>query len=141
MNYKKIIIYLIIIALPGGYWFWTTTKQADKSITYKKFAEVYAGTAVMAELFRNKPDQFFQARDSIYLLHNFNADSIELLRQSLTGREEEWSIIWGRIEAKTDSLTKYFRANPIIDTIQDSLPADSIISTDSTVAPDTIITM
>ena len=121
MDYRKIILYLILILAALGFWHKSRhddKKQADKA---ERFASVYAGTSVMAELLRHDPQRFFRARDSICNVHNFNADSIEAFRLTFENREEEWNDIWLIIKIKTDSLIAHFRANPIM-TGNDTIP-------------------
>jgi len=126
LDYKKIIIYLIIILAASGYWLKNRLDKQYREDTATKFAHVYAGTAVMKELYRHDPESFYHARDSIYREYDFNADSIEKYRKSFEGREEEWTPIWIHIRHLTDSLVDYFKANPL-----EPIPTDSSNVTDS----------
>jgi hypothetical protein len=131
LDYKKIILYLIIILAALGYWYKTELDEAARTERALTFASVYAGTSVIAELYRNEPDRFIQARDSIYETYNFNADSIDKFKQSFEGREGEWVDIWNIVRTKTDSLIEYFKASPI-ENSSDSTDnvMDSTISSD-----------
>jgi hypothetical protein len=113
LDYKKIFIYLIIIVAALGYWYKSGQDEKKRAERGLKFASVYSATAVMAELYRNEPDRFTRARDSIYTFFEFNADSIQDYKESFDGREEEWNRIWTVIRSKTDSLIDYFKANPV----------------------------
>lgn len=113
MDYKKIILYLIIILAALGYWYKTGHDEEKQAELSDQFVNVYAATSVMAELYRNEPERFMQARDSIYKVYDFDADSIESFKQTFEDREEEWTHIWTIIRSKTDSLIEYFKANPV----------------------------
>ena len=113
MDYKKIILYLIIILAALGYWYKTGQDDKKQAELSDQFTSVYAATSVMAELYRNEPERFMQARDSIYEVYDFNADSIEAFKQSFEDREDEWTGIWIVIRNKTDSLIEYYKANPV----------------------------
>lgn len=120
MDYRKIIIYIVIIAMAAGYWYWTGKKSEELARKSEVFANVYAGTRVVGELYRNEPERFFRARDSIYAEYNFNADSVRIFQQLLEGDSEKWPDIWGRIRNLVDSLTTYYIENPIEHPIADS---------------------
>lgn len=139
MNYKKLAVYLLIVLAVFGVWFKHNRDKARQMDEGSRFAEAYAGTVVMAELFRNEPERFVRARDSIYQAYGFTPASIAQFQESLRGREEDWRTVWDAVHAKTDSLVKYYLAHPVIHEIPDSLgavsppqpiPADSL-------APDT----
>jgi hypothetical protein len=87
--------------------------DARHSDRVDRFVSVYSGTSVMSVLYRNEPERFYQARDSIFEEHRFNADSMEVLQEELEGEEENWSRVWSRIRHVTDSLIEYYRANPV----------------------------
>ena len=125
MNYKKLAVYLLIVLVILGIWYKNTRDTQRRLDEYARFAGAYAGTAVVAELYRNEPDRFLRARDSIYKLYDFTPASIEQFQQSMKGREEDWSLVWDAIRLKTDSLTKFYIAHPVTHPIPDSL---SIIS-------------
>ncbi|MEE9443670.1 MAG: hypothetical protein V3V99_13480 [candidate division Zixibacteria bacterium] len=120
MDYRKIIFYVVIILLAVGYWYTTKNKSEEITLKSELFAQVYAGTRVVGELYRNEPERFFRARDSIYAAHNFNADSVRFFQQSLENDSEKWPEIWGRIRNLTDSLTTYYIENPVIHPTVDS---------------------
>ena len=113
MDYRKFFIYLIIILAAVGYWYKSDRDDKRQAEASLKFADVYAATTVMAELYRNEPKRFTQARDSIYEVYRFNADSIRAFEKRFEDREEEWTLIWITIRNKTDSLIGYFQDNPI----------------------------
>jgi hypothetical protein len=128
LDYKKIFIYLIIILAAAGYWYKSELDEKKRAKASELFAEVYASTSVMAELYRNEPERFMTARDSIYKAYSFNADSIEAFRQTFEDREDEWTQVWIVIKNKTDSLINYFKANPVERPVPDSIDmaADTI---------------
>jgi hypothetical protein len=113
LDYKKIIVYLIIILAAAGYWYKTERDEKNRAEATDKFTHVYAATAVFAELYRNEPERFMQARDSIYEVYSFDADSINAFRITFDNKEEEWTQVWISIRRITDSLVDYFRADPI----------------------------
>lgn len=123
MNYKKLAVYLLIVLVVFGAWFKKNRDAARRVEEYGRFAEAYAGTVVVAELYRNEPDRFVRARDSIYQLYEFTPASIAQFQESLRGREEDWRMVWDAVHAKTDSLVKYYLAHPVIHEIPDSLGA------------------
>lgn len=125
MNYKKLAVYLLIVLIVFGVWFKKNRDAARRMEEYGRFAEAYAGTVVMAELFRNEPERFIRARDSIYQVHGFTPASIAQFQESFRGREEEWRTVWDAVHARTDSLVKYYLAHPVIHEIPDSLGAVS----------------
>jgi len=85
----------------------------DREAINDRFASLYAGTAVVAELYRNEPERFVRARDSLYRLYDFTPQAVDLLKQKWQGREEEWYPIWVAIKRKTDSLTQYYKDHPV----------------------------
>jgi hypothetical protein len=121
LDYKKLFIYLIIILAAAGYWYKSDRDEKKRAEASERFAEVYAAASVMAELYRSEPERFMTARDSIYELYNFNADSIEAFRQTFEKREDEWTQVWIVIKNKTDSLIEYFKANPVEHSVPDSI--------------------
>ncbi|NMC43265.1 MAG: hypothetical protein GYA46_05040 [candidate division Zixibacteria bacterium] len=125
MNYKKLAVYLLIGLVAIGVWFKNNRDKARRVDDGNRFAEAYAGTVVMAELFRNEPERFVRARDSIYQVYGFTPASIAQFQESLRGREEDWRTVWDAVHAKTDSLVKYYLAHPVIHEIPDSLGAVS----------------
>lgn len=113
MDYKKIIIYIVIILAGLGYWYGRKMYLSRNDAYYDRIAGLYAETAVMAEIHRLQPETFVWVRDSLYRHYQLTPDAYDSLQQELIGREEEWGKIWGKIKKKTDSLVKYY---------QDSLP-------------------
>ncbi len=113
MDYRKFFIYLVIILAVAGYWYKTDRDEKIRAEASLKFADVYAATTVIAELYRNEPERFTRARDSIYEVYRFNADSIRAFEKTFEDREEEWTSIWSTIRNKADSLIGYFQDNPI----------------------------
>ena len=130
MDYKKIIVYLIIILAAAGFWYKTERDEKNRAEAADKFTHVYAATSFLAELYRNEPERFIQARDSVYDVYNFNADSIEDFRTTFENREEDWNEVWISIRRVTDSLINHFKANPIGHPEKD--PADTV--NDSTIS-------
>jgi len=127
LDYRKIILYLIIILAVLGYLYKSKQNEKNQAEKAERFAAVYAATSVMAELFRHEPERFMQARDSIYNAYNFDADSVEAFRQTFENREGEWNDIWLIVKIKTDSLIAHFRANPVIhDTDTVNIASDSV---------------
>jgi len=113
LDYKKIIIYLVILLAALGYWYKVFQDEKRGLEQTDRFASVYAGTAVMAELYRNEPDRFFRARDSIYNLYKIDSMWINEFRRSHQDREEDWSLVWDAVKRKTDSLVEYYKLNPV----------------------------
>ena len=94
-------------------WLVWTRLGANREAINDRFASLYAGTAVVAELYRNEPKRFVRARDSLYRLYDFTPQAVDLLKQKWQGREEEWYLIWVAIKRKTDSLTQYYKDHPV----------------------------
>ena len=130
MDFRKIIFYLLIILAALGYWHKSGRDKQARMAEYDRFASVYAGTSVMAELYRNEPERFFAARDSIYALYKVSADSLNAFKAGFENREEDWSEIWKIIKDKSDSLITYYKEHPVAHNLPDStdLPDDSAIS-------------
>lgn len=129
MDYRKIFFYLIIILGIVGWRYKAGRDEAARQAALDNFGSVYAGTVVVAELYRNEPQRFYRARDSIYALYEINADSITAFKVSLENREDEWIQVWNDIKIKTDSLIAYFKENPVTHGLSDSSDAigDSLI--------------
>ena len=110
LDYKKLVILALIILTGVGYRWISINRRQDRQRQADLFASVYAGTAVMAELYRKEPPRFLQARDSI--LSEYGIDSLwpaDYQKKNL-GREEEWSLIWETIQRKVDSLVQIYRS-------------------------------
>lgn len=114
MDYKKIIIYIIVILVGVGIWFKRERDEKRQLADSERFAEVYAATTVMAELYRNEPQKFFAARDSILAAHGVDSAWVFDFRNKFEKNEEKWTGTWSRINAITDSLIAYYREHPII---------------------------
>ena len=127
MDYKKIILYIVVLLAALGYWYKVSQDEKRGLEQSDRFAAVYAGTAVMAELHRNEPERFFQARDSIYKLYHVDNQWIEKFHRSHQDREEDWSLIWDAVKRKTDSLVEYFKLNPIEHDTTKVLKTDSSV--------------
>jgi len=130
LYYKKLIILVLIVVIGLGFWYGRRQSEKNRYRRYDSLAHVYAETSVMAELYRNEPQLFYAARDSLYRLYDFNPESIMALRNSLANREEDYSYVWQVIKRKTDSLVEYYKAHPIEHTLPDSLDTieDSVTS-------------
>jgi hypothetical protein len=120
MDYKKLAVYLLIVLIIFGFWYQHNRATHRRLEEYHRFASAYAGAAVMAELYRNEPERFQHARDSIYRVYNFTPTSIDQFQQSLKDHEEDWGLIWDAVRLKTDSLAKYYIAHPIMHPLPDS---------------------
>jgi len=123
VDYKKITIYLLIVIAIAGYWYVSRRQEEKRQQAYTRFADVYASTVVMAELYRNEPDRFFQARDSIYTVYHYSRQSVDNFLKKMKDREEDWSRIWADIKRRVDTLTDYYMDNPIEHF--DSIPIDT----------------
>ncbi|MCK5127428.1 MAG: hypothetical protein KAR42_14325 [candidate division Zixibacteria bacterium] len=113
MDYRKIFLYIVIIIAIAGFWY---KSQLDEEVIAKsgdKFIQVYSSLAVLAELYRNEPDRYYQARDSVYSLYQFDGDSVTVFRETLEGTEDRWPDIWSKIRGRSDSLIEYFKSNPV----------------------------
>jgi len=113
LDYKKLIIYLIVILVGAGIWFRNDRNKKRQAAEAERFAEVYAGTTVMAELFRNDAAKYFDARDSILATHDVDSAWVFEFKNRFAGDEEKWTGIWNRIEAITDSLIEYYKDHPV----------------------------
>ncbi len=130
MDYKKITLYTIIILVGIGVWYKSKLDEGKREEEIERFAHVYASTTVMAELYRNEPEKFFVARDSI--LNEYDVDTVWLNRfqSSFDSREENWTMVFIRIQNIADSLVEYFKENPI--------EHDKVETGDSLKAPDSL---
>jgi hypothetical protein len=113
LDYKKLILYFIIIVVAVGIWFRNGLIEKRRLSDAERFAEVYAGTAVMAELYRNEPKEFFAARDSILSVHGVDSSWVRHFQNKFEGHEERWIAVWSRINAITDSLIEYYKEHPV----------------------------
>jgi hypothetical protein len=127
LGYRKIILYIVVLLVALGYWYKVARDEKRRLEQSDRFAAVYAGTAVMAELHRNEPDRFFRARDSIYRLYHVDYQWIGKFRRSHQDREEDWSVIWDAVKRKTDSLVEYFKLNPVKHDTTKVLETDSSV--------------
>ena len=107
-----------------GYWYKTGLDEKRRQETYDRFAAVYASTSVLAEVYRTDSTKFFAARDSVLTLYHVDSAWMDQFRQSLAGKEEEWSGVWEIIKRKSDSLIEYYKAHP-----RDSTAVDSVADT------------
>ena len=120
MNFKKIIIYAVLILAAIGYWYMRKDSRKEKIALYDRFATLYAETSVLAELYRNEPDKYIEARDSIYHLYGLNAESAESLKASLERDDADWGYIWAAVNRKTDTLVRYYLTHPVTHAAPDS---------------------
>lgn len=124
MDYRKIIVYVLIVIIAAALWYRSKDTGEASVDSEKRFIEVYAGTAVVAEIYRDVPERFFRARDSIYALYNFDADSVAAFEKTFEGREGDWAPVWNTIRNKVDSMVTYIKDNPSLLPV-DSLPSDA----------------
>lgn len=120
MDYKKAAFYIVVILIAIFWYRYNQSEQSARLIEFDRFATVYAGVTVMAELYRNEPELFFMARDSIYESYQYNADSVDAFRLSLEGEEEDWKYVWESIRVKIDSLVEFYKLNPVDHNLTDS---------------------
>lgn len=113
MDYKKLILYLVVILVGTGIWFTNDRNEKRRLAESERFAEVYAATSVMAELYRTEPGRFFAARDSIMAAHGVDSAWVRRFRDRFDGHEEKWTGVWDRIDVLTDSLIEYFKMHPV----------------------------
>ncbi len=114
MDYKKLIIYLIVILMGVGVWFKRDRDEKRQLAVDERFAEVYAATTVMAELYRNEPERYFAARDSILTAHDVDSAWVFDFQSRYKDKEEKWTPIWARIQMITDSLIEYYKDHPVV---------------------------
>jgi hypothetical protein len=114
LDYKKLILYLVVILVAVGIWFINDRNEKSRLAESERFAEIYAGTSVMAELYRTDPARFFSARDSILAAHGVDSAWVRRFKDKFEGHEEKWTGLWDRINIITDSLIKYFKEHPVI---------------------------
>jgi len=128
-DWLKISIIIILVAGFFIYRWWDSHDTTNFDSNAERFATVFAATTVAGELYRNEPERFFRVRDSIFEATSYNMDSIDSFRQRLEGQEEKWSRVWTEVFNQIDSLTRYYKINPIkhfpIDSL-DSLIIDSL---------------
>jgi hypothetical protein len=99
--------------------------QKHRQEEAERFAHVYASTMVLAELYRNEPDKYFEARDSILADHDIDIAWMDRFRRSFEGREEKWAWVFVRIDNITDSLIEYFKEHPVDrDTTAATVPSE-----------------
>jgi len=105
------IVIILIGVVIGGYILIRDWESQRRSIEYRKYASVIAETSIAAELFRNKQDSFFVARDDILKRHDVSLPEMDSLHKKF---EKDWpdaAEFWKYVADITDSLVK----------IQDSL--------------------
>jgi len=113
LDYKKIAVYIIIILVGIGIWYKNRLDENQRREEAERFAHMYAGTMVTAELYRNEPDKFFDARDSIMREYGVDTTWVNRFRHAYEGSEEKWVPVFIRIHNIADSLIEYFKENPI----------------------------
>ncbi len=129
LNWKKIIVYLAIIAVAVGLYYKNKQDANEQTAKFDKIGSFYAELSVAAELFRNEPERFYTARDSLFFKYNLTADSITAFKKLLAGREEKWQTVWLLAKNKTDSLVAYFKEHPVEhDTVD---VGDTVLSLDT----------
>lgn len=113
MDYKKIIAYLLVILAGFGIWYGYKLSQHKRLDTYRRFADLYSRTTIMAQVYRTQLGDYRRVRDSLMQYYGFTDKSFADLKKLVQGREEDWTEIWSEINRKTDSLAKYYQAHPI----------------------------
>ncbi len=127
MDYKKILIYLILIVLLAGLWLRSETSQKEFIKKADVFTSVYASSAVLAELYRNRPEHYYMTRDSIYRENGVDSVWMFDFARRLEGREENWDRIWDEIYRKVDSLATFYKTNPVRPQPPDRPSLDSLL--------------
>lgn len=127
MDYKKTIVYLLVILAGFGLWYGYKFQQHKRLDTYERFADLYSRSTIMAQFYRRQPDQYRHVRDSLQQYYGFTDKSFADLKKLLQGREEDWTQIWSEINLKTDSLAKYYQAHPIDSTNPTPIISDSTL--------------
>jgi hypothetical protein len=123
LNYKKIIVYLVIVIVAISLWLKSEMEESQRQEKVELFASVYAGTTVTAELYRNDPERFFIARDSIFAHHGVDSSWVSAFRQEFEGNEEIWTAAWDMIRIKVDSLVESFKNKSKAVDSPDTLPS------------------
>jgi len=127
LDYRKIILYLLIVVVAGGLWLKSSSEKRSRQGQAELFSTVYAETVVMAELFRNEPDIFFLKRDSIFQVYGVDSAWLYDFRNEMETEEEKWSSIWNNVKIKVDSLTEFYKRHPIKGLDADSIKDDPLI--------------
>ena len=125
MDYRKIILYLLIAIIIAALWIKSSIEEKESGDKTEVFASVYAGTAFAAELYRNEPDRFFQARDSIFKLYGVDSAWGYELKGQLSEKDEEWDPVWAIINNKVDSLVENYKNLIRTPPTEDSTATDS----------------
>jgi len=105
MNYLRILLAIVVIALGyGGYVWFMNKRAAEKEAVYMKYAGVIAEVSIAAELYRDDNQAFLDARDSIFKMYKINADSFAAFRAELDGKPDEWVDVWNKVDSLTASM-------------------------------------
>lgn len=123
MSFWRILIALVLIAAGVlGFFYIRDRAAAKKEAEYHRFAGAVAETSIAAELYRNHPDSFLVARDSILKGYAMTLEDIAAFRVRLEKNDLEWEKVWDLVDSINDSLVKiqFERLNTLKDTVSDS---------------------
>jgi hypothetical protein len=111
LNYKRLFFYLAILLIAAAVWYGIEYSKRKEAERKERFVNVYAGIATVTEIYRDHPGLMARARDSIFYLYRFNADSMKTFREEFEGQEEKWTLIWDDIRIRVDSLANIYLNN------------------------------
>ncbi|MEW5923297.1 MAG: hypothetical protein AB1746_04850 [Candidatus Zixiibacteriota bacterium] len=124
MSFWRILIVVVLIAAGVlGFFYIRDRRAAEKKAEYYRFAGAIAETSVAAELYRNHPDSFLIARDSILKGYALTLEDIAAFRARLDKDGLQWEKVWNLVDSINDSLVKIQleRLKTVKDTTSDSL--------------------
>ena len=123
MSFWRVLIALVVITAGVlGFFYIRDQEAAKKEAEYHRFAGAIAETSIAAELYRNHPDSFLVARDSILRDYAMTMEDIAAFRARLEKNDLEWEKVWDLVDSINDSLVKiqFERLNALKDSASDS---------------------
>jgi len=105
LNYGRIILVLAVMGIGVLLYFYISDYRREaRRAEYLKYAGVIAETSVASEIYRNHPDSFFVARDSILKKYALTVDDLEEFKAKYKNDEPRWAEFWVYLDSLTDSL-------------------------------------
>lgn len=131
-----VLALLSIVYFGGRYYF--SSQEENRLREYKKYASLISEISLAVEIYRNEPDSFLIARDSIMNHYGLTIDSIDAFRARLSEDNKEWAKVWEIVQTVTDSLVdeNISRYNTdTVATVSDSSASSNIqINTDTSIS-------
>ncbi len=95
---------VLITIIIFGYIFVRDKIVEHKLDSYSQYAGVIAETSIAATLYRNSPDSFMVARDSILKKYDLTMENIDNFREKMQKKPDDWRIVFDMVAYLADSL-------------------------------------